>query len=283
MKKKLALVLVVIIAVGGFSAMAAANAMPFWNWRNFQANHGNLGNGNHGFRYWSNTNLQTSFVRFNGVINEWGTTEVNGTLQAQARTIVINQSDVRQGSSVTAIWTTNNSRPIEALRTRENFTYTFYTAKLVDASESALNVEGNDFVLTGNWTVYEVTANITVITNADGDIVSFHNSQDATALATKASGDLNVTDNWSNFTLNIEGVDQLSGTVHAQRTTTRMFNPFKINDDDSDTVTTTDLASVVHAYGAMPGWGNYDQRMDYNFNYKVDICDLSTAAANVNA
>jgi hypothetical protein len=39
---------------------------------------------------------------------------------------------------------------------------------------------------------------------------------------------------------------------------------------------------VAGAYGTMPGYGNYDQRMDYNFNYRIDICDLATAAANIN-
>jgi hypothetical protein len=62
-----------------------------------------------------------------------------------------------------------------------------------------------------------------------------------------------------------------------------MFNPFMINSGSSTIVTTADLNSVVKAYGSMPGWGNYDQRMDYNFNFKIDICDIATAAANVNS
>jgi hypothetical protein len=31
----------------------------------------------------------------------------------------------------------------------------------------------------------------------------------------------------------------------------------------------------------MPGWGNFDQKMDFNGNYKIDIADLTTVAANV--
>jgi hypothetical protein len=63
-----------------------------------------------------------------------------------------------------------------------------------------------------------------------------------------------------------------------------MFNPFSVNNDvTATTVTKADVASVVSAYGSSPGWGNYDQRMDYNMHYKIDITDLATAAANVNA
>jgi hypothetical protein len=31
----------------------------------------------------------------------------------------------------------------------------------------------------------------------------------------------------------------------------------------------------------MPGWGNYDQTMDFNLNYRIDITDVATVAANV--
>jgi hypothetical protein len=32
---------------------------------------------------------------------------------------------------------------------------------------------------------------------------------------------------------------------------------------------------------AVPGWGGYDSQMDFNGNFKVDIADLSTVAANM--
>ncbi len=274
MKKKIAILLIAIIAVSCFSAISAATAMPFMHWKVVPRMHGPI---------WRNSNVQTSFVRFNGVIAKWGTTNVTGGLLAQARTIVYNTTDIREGSTVTAMWTANNSRPIYTFRDKVNFTYTFYTARLVNASDFGLNVEGNDFYLEGNWTVFKVSSNITITTNADGDIINVHRDQDATALATKANGKLNVTDNWSNFTIAITGIDQLNGTVHFQRITSKMCNPFKIGEDDANTVTPAELTTMTKAYGAMPGWGNYNQAMDYNFNYRVDICDLVTAASNVNA
>jgi hypothetical protein len=225
---------------------------------------------------------QQSFIRVVGVATEWGTADVNGALNAQTRTIVLNDTSTRQGSSATAIWTTNTTRAINAVRAKENFTYTFYTARLVEANVSALDVDGSDFFMNGTWNVWQINSEFTVITNGAGDIVSFHRDQDGVALAMKAYGELKVTNNWANFTLTIDGVDQLSGVVRVQRITTRMFNPFKVNDNSGTTVTTADLASVARAYGAMPGWGNYDQGMDYNFDYRIDVTDLATCAANVN-
>lgn len=34
-------------------------------------------------------------------------------------------------------------------------------------------------------------------------------------------------------------------------------------------------------YGEMPGWGNYDPKMDLSGDLKIDIADLSTVAANM--
>jgi len=243
---------------------------------------------------WNNFNLpgmgnshriatQQSFVRIDGTITQWGSTNVTGTITAQSRTLVTDNT-VNQGSSATAIWTTNSSRPINAYRARENFTYTFYTARLDNASVASLNVTGYSFFLNGTWNVFAVKTTFTVVNDSAGNIISFNRNQNAVATATNAYGELKVASSGSNFTLSINGVNPLTGLVHAQRITTKMFNPFKVNNDDTTTtVTKADISTVMSSYGSSPGWGNYDQRMDYNFNYKVDICDLATAAANINA
>jgi len=278
MKKRIAAVLLAIIAIAGFSVVSSVSAMPFMNWKMFphMPNNGNNGHG---------PKLQQSFVRWDGVITDWGPTSVAGAIQAQSRTMVFNDSSSRQGASATALWTTNTSRPISAFRDRENFTYTFYSARLTNANVSGLNIGTDDFFLNGTWTVYNVTTTFTINTDINGTITGFHNSQDATALVTNEYGELIVNNNWANFTLAIDGVTPLTGSVHRQMTRSMQFNPFIIGDDSATptTVTRADVMNIGRAYGAMPGWGNYDQRMDYNFNYKIDIIDLATAAANVNA
>lgn len=276
MNKKIAIVLTAIIAVGSLSVAASfANAMPWMG-------PGNLLNRLAQGRM-SNGLTQRSWVRINGVITQWGTTDVNGFLQTQARTAIFDTSDTRQLAMAGAIWTTNTSRPISSVRAKENFTYTFYTARLTNASVSSLAIGTNDFFINGTWNVYKVTSNVTITTNSDDDITNIHRESD-TSIA-QAYGELNVTDNWKEFTLTITGYDPLTGSVTRTRTGMMQFNPFKITDSDqasqSDVVTKTDLVACAKNYRAMPGWGNYDQRMDFNNNYKIDITDLATIAANM--
>jgi hypothetical protein len=281
MKKTMALILIAIVAVSILSIVATANARSFMSWR-LNRDDGFRGNGN-AFSNSRHLAPQQSFVRIDGPLIKFGEANVTGGLQAQSRTVVINSTTVREGSTATAIWSTSQS-PISSIRARENYTYTFYTARLVNASVSSLNVTGSSFFLNGTWNVFNVTTTFTVTTNTAGDVTGFDRDQNAVALATNAYGELKVASSGSSFALSITGVDTLSGTVHVQRITSRMFNSFRVNNDDTTTtVTKADIASVVSAYGASPGWGSYSQNMDYNFNYKIDITDLTTAAANLNA
>jgi hypothetical protein len=125
-----------------------------------------------------------------------------------------------------------------------------------------------------------VTSNVTIITNANGEITEVHRTSDTSVQ--KAYGELNVTDNWSKFTLAINGIDPLTGSVFRSMTRQVQFNPFQVTyDTTSNAVTRADIAAVIQSYGAMPGWGNYDSRMDFCGHYKIDIADLSTVACNM--
>ena len=84
----------------------------------------------------SNRLTQASWVRLNGNISQWGTEDVRGQLQTQARTSTHETSGNKQLTSATAMWTTNTSRAIQSLRTKENFTYTYYVARLTNSSVS---------------------------------------------------------------------------------------------------------------------------------------------------
>src|SRR3990170_2018335 len=275
MNKKIAIAFIAIIAVSSLSLAASfANALPWMGQRNFFNRMAGAS--------MSNRLIERSWVRINGVITQWGTTDVNGFLQTRARTAIFDTSDTRQLAAAGAIWTTNTSRPISAVRAKENFTYAFYAARLTNASVSSLTIGTNNFFINGTWNVYKITSNVTITTN-NGDITNIHRESD-TSVA-KAYGELNVTNNWKNFTLAITGYDPLTGLVTRTRTGMMQFSPFKIADSEqvsqSDVVSKADLVACAKNYRAMPGWGNYDQRMDFNNNYKIDITDLATVAANM--
>ena len=145
MKKTIATILIAIIAASALSLAASASAMPFMNWKSFS----NMPGNSHRMA------TQQSFARLDGMITKYGSTNDTCTLQAQSRTVVSNTTNIRQGSSATAIWTTNQSRPISALRAKENYTYTFYSANLVNASVSSLNMTGYSFSWTAHGTCFK--------------------------------------------------------------------------------------------------------------------------------
>jgi hypothetical protein len=226
----------------------------------------------------ANRLLSASWIKINGAISDWGGTDVRGILQTQARERTHQRSDINQLTSATAIWTTNITREISAVRSKENFTYVYYVARLPNASISTANVNSaTEYTLSGTWNLANITSTITVLTDENGVITQVH--RDQTIKPGKASGELTITGN--QFTLTIEGIETLSGSVY--RTISRTWtNPYKMTDDATDNVVTrSDVNAVAQCYGAMPGWGNYDTRMDFNNNYRVDIADISTVASNM--
>jgi hypothetical protein len=276
MRKKLAVILLAIIAVGSLSFAASyAQAFPMM---------GNNGMFNVFSGVMSNMPVQRNWVRIDGIITKWGSTNVTGFLSTQARTALFNISDTRQLSSASAIWTTDKLRPLlNAVRTKENLTYTIYSARLKNASVATLSYDDSNFFMNGTWNVNTVAITVTVITNSSGNIIRVHRDTDITP--TQAYGELTVTDNWTKFTLAIDGIDPLTGPVWRSMMRQMQWNPFKITgdltDSASDSVTKADLDAVVNCYGNMPGWGSYDQKMDFNFNYRIDIADVATVAANM--
>ncbi|MGF3522077.1 MAG: hypothetical protein ACQXXJ_03150 [Candidatus Bathyarchaeia archaeon] len=271
-KLAVALLLTVIVLASLTLALSSASAMRAPNFGLFMR----FGSG-----VWHSNRLDSlNLVRINGFVNKWGTTAVNGSLSVQAKTAIFNVSDSRRMALVNVMWTTDNLRPINAVRAAENFTYTFYAAKLNNASISAMDVDSINFFINGTWNLYNVTTVVTITTNSLGQITNIHRETD-TKVGT-AYGELAVTDNWTTFNLEISGIQPLSGTVARSRTCLMDFNPFKFSDEDgltSNQVTRTDVRTVGRAYGSMPGWGNYDQNMDFNNNYRIDIADLCTVAA----
>ena len=274
MKKSFAVALLVIILVSSLSfavasASAGGSANRGWGWR---------------VRSWMRRGLiipfQRSWIRLNGIIETWGSQEVNGSLSINARTVGFNE-EVRKSAFVNAIWSNTTN-----FRQRGNFSYSFYSARLVDTNVSVLNSENTNLFMNGTWNVFNVTISQTIITSGDlesGYTVDRQRKTDIDPIANEAYGELNVTDNWTKFVLSIDGVDELNGLVTRARMSQMIFNKFKVSEEESSKVSKTDLAVLARIYGARPGWGSYDSNMDFNCNYKIDITDLTTVAANVEA
>ena len=275
MKRKLGILLLAVIAVSSLSITAGAYALPFMSYNTVP----NTST--------SAVGMQRNSVRMYGSITNWLTTPtatpVRGAIEVLSRTAVGLRNTI-QGYAASAIWTTNLTRAITAAWSLQNFTYSFYTARLVTGNFSALDYQGNAFYLNGTWNVWSINEKITITTNSTtGHVISVDRDQNITPVAMGAYGNLTVPSGWSTFTLAIDSVAPLTGNVIFHITISAVFNPFMLGADSSSTaVTKADLESIAASYGSMPGWGNYNINMDYCMHYQIDICDLATAAANLN-
>ncbi len=233
----------------------------------------------------ANRLTQATWIRINGNINQLTTSDstvavlVRGQLQTQARVAVHQSGDTKQLTAATAIWTTETTTAAEKAKESNEFTYTYYIARLPNALVSDTNSKITtpaSYVLAGTWNLATVVLTVTTQTNEDGTVTK-HRTQDITP--SQKEGTLTVTDN--TFSLNINDVGVLTGSIY--RSITRSwFNPFKMSDDSTtSTVTRSDVKLIAQNYGTMPGWGNFNSNMDFNNNFRVDIADISTVAANM--
>jgi hypothetical protein len=235
----------------------------------------------------SNRLTQATWIRMNGNIDQLVTTTdttdtaatVRGQLQTQARVAVRQSGVTKQLTVATAMWTTEIQTAAEKAKESGDFTYTYYIARLPDASvsDSDSKIESpTSYILAGTWNIAKVVLTVTIQTNEDGTVTK-HREQDITPSQSK--GTLTVSDN--TFNLHIDEVGDLKGSIY--RSISRSwFNPFKMTDDSTGSVVTrTDVKTIAEQYGTMPGWGNFDLKMDFNQNYRVDIADISTVAANL--
>ena len=172
--------------------------------------------------------IRSNWVRIDGNISSFGTQvypAVNGTLTVMAATTSLSGVPAGWFDSADAVWTNTTN-----IRQDGTISYSFYAARLVRANFSATNFQGNDFFMSGNWSVVNVTITRTV-TKIDGSINIQSNTQ-ITRLETKVYGELNVTGSWTqpplSFTLSIKGIPLLDGTVRRSIERQTMFNRFDI-------------------------------------------------------
>jgi len=224
--------------------------------------------------------IRSHWVRLDGNITTWGTQEVKGALTLMAATTSQSRVPARWLDSANAIWTNTTN-----FRQDGNISYNFYAARLVEANFTMTDFQGNNFYLNGTWSVVNVNITRTVIKTGNSETgysINVQSSLKITPVETKVYGELNVTNQWSEFTLNITGIPLLSGTVHRSIERQTMFNRFDIINAGTDNIVTrADLRAISNDYGAVPGMPNYDESMDFHGTYQIDICDIATVAANV--
>lgn len=162
--------------------------------------------------------------------------------------------------------------------------YNFYAARLVNTTLVELDYGGADLYIEGLWNVYNVTfiyepgiepGNYTLIIEL---------------LVENGSGTLSVTGNWANFTVDIRGIEVITGKVvfHSVKPIRipigDVSGPYPQTGTPDGKINIWDLIHAAKAYGSTPGNPhnlNYDFAFDFNFDYTIDIIDLTTIAVNI--
>jgi len=220
--------------------------------------------------------VEQTWARMHGRISQWGSTPVFGMTNVLVREINTNGTS-SQWAMVHAIWSQSPREINCTTPPTENFTYTFYAAKLTNTTLIAFNYSGYALHISGYWDVNEVT--MAYYVNENGELISF--SCTIVPVVTDAEGNMNVAGDWSTFEINITDIDVLSGVVLMH-----MIGHMEIVIGDmngNQRLGIEDLVHVAKAYGSMPGFGNYNFEMDFNFDYQIDIGDLSTIGASIKA
>jgi len=151
-----------------------------------------------------------------------------------------------------------------------HFEFTLYMVRLVNASLVALNYSGNDFYISGLWDVYNVTW-------AYSDEDNFNMT--VKPVTVSGAGEFNVTNDWKDFTLDITGIELVSGKVSFLCYRSFTIPPGDLNNDYI--VDIFDLVHVAKRYGTRPGIAEFDFDLDFNDDFEIDVYDLTTIGANL--
>lgn len=219
-----------------------------------------------------------------------GVTPFIGSVHAAGSTSVFVAADIKMVGSegltgFCGVWAQiNQSAEVRALWQKFQIfaipgNYTFYYARLANASVISQNYVGRDLYILGLWTVLKIT----LVYDSSGTI-----TQVVEIITDNAGGELYITGGWTSLTINIRdpNVGLITGNVYFYRVVLAGAAPIgdvsgvQTNVPDGK-IDIYDLVHVARAYGNTPGIGKYDFNIDLNVDFKIDIFDLTTVAANL--
>jgi hypothetical protein len=199
---------------------------------------------------------ESTYVAMDGYVESYGEELAYGWLGALA--------EIDQWAEVDIFWSMENL----SLELPAN--YSFYAATLVNTETVKLNYTGKDFYVSGRWDVW----NVTFYYDETGNY-----SYTAELIVDDGPGELNVLNGWAVFTVNIIGIQSIAGVVaHSYVGSVKV----PIGDLNWDHIINIhDLFYIAKAYEDTPGMGRYAFNIDLNHDFKIDIIDLTTIAANL--
>ena len=163
------------------------------------------------------------------------------------------------------------TQPGLAFTPAANYTFSFYSFRLVNTTEAELNHDKEDLYIAGFWNVYNITW-----TYYDHEF-----NLTIKQVSNNAAGELKVGLKDGVFSLGIEGLELIQGNViYYHLKYCSPFDPsIPIVDCNGDwKVNVLDIAHVAKCYGTTFGKPGYDFFLDVNFDYIINILDLAIVA-----
>jgi hypothetical protein len=157
--------------------------------------------------------------------------------------------------------------------------YNFYAAELANGTAVKLNFEAQDLYIQGLWNVY----NVTFIYQPGQTQGNYSLTKEL--LVNQGPGSLSVTGNWTDFAVNILSISLVQGNVTFHAISGVRIPPGDVtgpNGKPDRKIDVYDLALVARAYGSTPSQTSlYQFGLDFNFDFTIDIYDVTTVAASL--
>lgn len=230
----------------------------------------------------ADTQFQVLGIRARGLATNWGNDTAFGWVNVNAR-IVNDNGTTHQWAGVQALWSLDRPRLNCTTVPTANFTFVIYTARLINTTLIDVNASNYNLIISGTWNVNKITTSVYV--NENGTLLNVTKTLEP--LLVEASGVLRIAKGIQmnplplSFDLSIQGIPTLSGFIifyHME------FRDIKLADlDDDGIVDLIDIIRIAKAYRAVPGMPAYAVEKDFNFNQQIDLGDLTTVAASIDA
>lgn len=227
--------------------------------------------------------IQYTWINTVGTVEKYGNQSAYGWLNAITK---VSQNESMAKAHL--CWMPINLTQIpetELPSTNITFTFTFYTARLINATNVQLNYSSYDLYIEGLWTIYNVTF---YYYDENGDFnIENYDGPYVSVIAQNVTGQLKIYDGWTSFTVTLTGFEDINGKIIFSRTSTMRSMEGDVNFDGQ--VDIFDLVHVAKRIGSTPGCVNGKINMnledfadvDLNFDFQVDIYDLWGVATEI--
>jgi hypothetical protein len=228
---------------------------------------------------------EVAMVMMKGNITKFGEQDAFGFLEAHAKFSAENHTEVH--ATFTLQPPPRNDEDDEA--GPENFTRSYYSVTLTNVTRTELDYDGRALYVEGFWNVYNRTVTVTRFDHDGTTVINIHTMLEGApgtfnVMLTPQTTSSVMENRWKtrgNFTLDIEGLDTITGGVIYYQTKFARPQEYGIprcDFNEDHMVNILDIHQVAVAFGTQLGMTKYDPDADSNADFVVNVLDIFTVA-----